>query len=308
MAANPKGLLYIRDELTGWLGNFDRYGGSGGDRAMWLEAWGGRSYIIDRVKLDGEPIQIPHLSVGVLGGIQPDRLASVLHAGDDDGLHARFLYFWPEPVPPMRPIGDLANGPALAALRRLSALDMIESGDGKTRHKIVGLTDSAADLFQQWRDAHVDYEPNGRLAGWWGKCPGFFLRLALVLKFLWWAPEHRLAEPECIDKRAAAAAAALVDDYLKPMAECAYGDAALPVAERSTATLAQWIVKTRPQIINARNLRRKVRLPELREAAEIHAAIKSLDEAGWLMAKPSRAGGGHGRQREDYMVNPKVLS
>jgi hypothetical protein len=34
LAEQPRGLLYYRDELTGWLGNHDRYGGHGGDRAF----------------------------------------------------------------------------------------------------------------------------------------------------------------------------------------------------------------------------------------------------------------------------------
>src|SRR5262249_55558640 len=29
LADNPRGLLYVRDELSGWLGSFDRYGGNG---------------------------------------------------------------------------------------------------------------------------------------------------------------------------------------------------------------------------------------------------------------------------------------
>ncbi len=94
---NPKGLLLNRDEIAGWLGSFGRYSsGGGGERAMWLEAYGGRAYTIDRQK-DPEPILIPQLSVGVLGGVQPDKL-SLITGGADDGFAARFLWSWPEPV------------------------------------------------------------------------------------------------------------------------------------------------------------------------------------------------------------------
>ena len=34
LADNPRGLLHVRDELAGWLGSFDRYGGSGADRQL----------------------------------------------------------------------------------------------------------------------------------------------------------------------------------------------------------------------------------------------------------------------------------
>ena len=71
--------------------------------AFWLQAYGGRHWTPDRVK-DGEhTIIIPHLLWGLSGGIQPDRVASKLLAGDDDGLAARLLYAWPDPMPPRRP-------------------------------------------------------------------------------------------------------------------------------------------------------------------------------------------------------------
>ncbi len=33
-AALPRGLLLQRDEIAGWLGAFDKYGGGGSDRAF----------------------------------------------------------------------------------------------------------------------------------------------------------------------------------------------------------------------------------------------------------------------------------
>jgi hypothetical protein len=48
-AHHERGLLLSRDELAGWLGAFDRYGGGGGaDRAFALEMYGWRSYAVDR--------------------------------------------------------------------------------------------------------------------------------------------------------------------------------------------------------------------------------------------------------------------
>jgi hypothetical protein len=90
-ATSERGILLTRDELAGWLGQLDKYGGKGSDRALYLEAYGGRPYVIDRVK-DGGTVRVPFLSVGILGGIQPDRFHSLVLAGDDDGLTARFLY------------------------------------------------------------------------------------------------------------------------------------------------------------------------------------------------------------------------
>jgi hypothetical protein len=48
---NWRGLLLVRDELSGWLGSFDRYSqGKGADAAKWLEMFGGgQSWWIERV-------------------------------------------------------------------------------------------------------------------------------------------------------------------------------------------------------------------------------------------------------------------
>ena len=68
---------------------------------------------------DAKPIRADALAVGILGGIQPDRLATLVLAGDDDGLAARILYIWPETGPPRRPDRAADDAAALAALRRI---------------------------------------------------------------------------------------------------------------------------------------------------------------------------------------------
>jgi hypothetical protein len=87
--------------LAGWLEGMQRYSGGGSDRPFWLEAFGGRGFTVER--MGREPLTIDRLSIGVLGGIQPDRLKSLLFKSDDDGLLARFVPIWPEPAPLRRP-------------------------------------------------------------------------------------------------------------------------------------------------------------------------------------------------------------
>jgi hypothetical protein len=101
LAANSRGIVVSRDELAGWIEAFGRYhsgGKSGGERAMYLEAFGARLFVIDRVKDVDGPTIIEHFFACISGGTQPDRLVEMLLRGSDDGLSARFLYAWPEPV------------------------------------------------------------------------------------------------------------------------------------------------------------------------------------------------------------------
>jgi len=73
------------------------------------------------------------------------------------------------------------------------------------------------------------------------------------------------------------------------------------------ATVARWIIREQPEIINPRRLRREVRLPGLRDASKVNLAIDALVDAGWLRPAPNRDGGHSGRQRADFIVNPKAV-
>jgi hypothetical protein len=305
VAAHEKGLLFFRDELSGWFNGFGRYSGSGADRAFWVEAYGGRPFTIDRVK-HPLPVIIPRLSIGVLGGVQPDRLSDLI-AGPDDGLQARFIWMWPEKAPPRRPVRHASFEMGRTALQKLIELPLVAGEDGASRPFICPLADDAADTFEQWREEHSEVEVSGALASAFGKAPGHLIRLALVLEHLWWCAKTSIAlPPSRISKAAVLAAAGLVDDYLKPMAERVFGDAALPEGDRLAATVARWIIRERPALLNARDLRRRARLPGLREAEKVRLALNVLVEADWLRPAFGRAGDSTGRQREDYQVNPKL--
>ena len=102
----PRGVLLFRDELAGWLMNWlmmTRYSGGSSDRPFWAEAYGGRPHGSERVRREGADVEF--LLIGVTGGIQPDRFRTLLlkSSDDDDGSPARFLPFFPEPVPVKRP-------------------------------------------------------------------------------------------------------------------------------------------------------------------------------------------------------------
>ena len=308
LAQQVRGLSQPRDELAGWFGSMNKYGGQG-DRAFWLEAYNGDRYTVDRVRLGGEPIVVPYNSVSVLGTIQPDRLSEALLSDVDDGLVARFLWCWPEPVPPRRPKTRMPLIAQRLALKRLSDLEMDDPPPPQwiPRPVVLGLTEEATDRFEDWRREHAkgEEERAGLVASHFGKLPGLLLRLALVLEHLWWCGDKG-EPPKRITEAAVTAAIGLIEDYWKPMAERTFGDAALPSNERKAATLARWLLKERPELVNARDLRKGVRLPGLREAADVDAAFAVLVEAGWVRLAPARDGGARGRPRKDYEVNPEL--
>lgn len=305
LLGNPEGTLMFRDELAGWFSSFDRY--NPGGRTYWLEAYGGRPYTVDR-KGSPEPIRIPHNSVSVIGGIQPAKLAeSLMHNGADDGLAARILFTWPERPAFCRPNATADLDGFEAAMRRLDSLDWSYDPDGKRQPVRVLLDSAASDAFDNcqmfYRDKEQEVE--GLLKSFIGKLSGLTLRLALASEFARWSYAGG-PEPRTIDLDTLEAAADFVSAYVIPMAERVYGDAALPIVERNTATLAKHIKRYKLAFINTRELQRHTRLPGLRDATDITAAVDALVEAGWLREGGTRKGGSAGRPKADYAVNPAI--
>jgi putative DNA primase/helicase len=88
------------------------------------------------------------------------------------------------------------------------------------------------------------------------------------------------------------------------MAARVYGDAGIPVNEKNARTLAEWIVRTKPESINVSKVRDGAHLVGLRETQDVKNACQYLVEAFWLL-EPSKSGKA-GRPAGTYPVNPKL--
>ena len=173
----------------GLAGAFDKYGGADSDRAFWLEVYGGRADRYDRMKYD-DAVDIPYCAVSMLGGIQPDRLNSMMMTDDDDGMLARFIFAWPDMVRSRRPTRFADEQPLIDALLLLATLDFDRDENGANRPRIVRLESIAADEFAPWWERtqwDAKMAATGRVQGAIGKLDGFALRLAMILEYLTWA-------------------------------------------------------------------------------------------------------------------------
>ena len=294
LSEQHRGLLYMRDELAGWLGNHDRYGGHGGDRAFFLEAWNGAAYVADRVKYRGQPVRIACAALAILGGMQPDRLREAL-ADPDDGLAARLVYVWPDPVP----ILPLASEPDAAARVRRDRLTMgarrlyglaMDGDPGEPAPRILRLDREGLALYDELRQDAMQRARSARglAGGWHGKTPGRALRLALVYDMLRWAASDG-AEPREVSADAVARAGGYLD-YLVAMLDRVTARLAIGRAEADAAVIARHILATRAAALNERAVYQQPGWAWLREAERRAAALNGLVEAGWIRA------GGAGRQ------------
>lgn len=274
-----------------------------------LQSYEGKRWSSDRVKDGDDAPDVPHLTVGILGAFQPDRLASALLVGDDDGLPARFLYSWPvqsATVPP-RPGRDPLPIDLIAALRRLRDLPMPEGSP-----VIMMFDEDAADTLNMWRQEVRDIETGatGLFLSWVGKLPGMAVRLAPIVAHLTWlCASGERPPPDRITLDDLVRVLGFLTDYAVPMARRAFGEAALPEAERDARRLARWYLRQpvpRADVLNARGLRRMADGPGIETAAQIEAAMMELTELGWVRFAPGREGTTSGRRRSDWSVNPAV--
>jgi hypothetical protein len=300
--AAPKGLLVVRDELAGWIAGMNAYGGGG--RAFWIEAYGGRPYRVER-KADPNPIGVPRMAISVYGGIQPDKLRRLL-SDADDGLLPRFLWVWPEPVPFRLGRQPPRTGWAIRALDRLRELDL-QGGDPPVPIRVPLAAEARPRIESFARDMQQRQPHSGPLlAAAFGKARGQALRLALVLELMWWCGEEGVSPPPSrIGSQALSAATELMRGYFLSMAERVYGESTGKTAYRDAATLARWILRTRPMELHPRHLQREVHLPGLRTAGQIQEAAAILVTAGWLRP-PTRQNRFGPRPRLLYSVNPQL--
>jgi hypothetical protein len=305
LANQPRGILQFRDELAGWLEGMARYSGGGSDRPFWLEAYGGRGYTVER--MGREPLTIDRLTIAVLGGVQPDRLKTLLFKADDDGLLARFLPIWPEPAPLKRP-GVWADEDMMRrVVETLLTLRLMTDENDDQRPWLVPFNDRARDLMDEFRQAVRDWEAeaDGLLLSFIGKLPGLTARLSLLIAFLDWAAEGE-AEPHEITVSHFGRAAHLVEAYILPMARRAYADAATPKADRAARRLIGLIREQGWSRFTSRDVLRLDR-GGLGTKADLDPALDVLLDAEVIRALPTTKGPQGGRPARAFAVNPAIL-
>lgn len=305
LSRQPRGTLQMRDELAGWLEGMQRYAGGGTDRPFWLEAFGGRGFTVER--MGREPLTIDRLSIGVLGGIQPDRLKTLLFKSDDDGLLARFLPIWPDPAPLRRPQAWADEALMEGALARLLTLNLLTDENDDERPFFIPLTDSACDLMDDLRLSVRSWEngAEGLMLSFLGKLPGLTARLALVLAFLDWAADGG-EQPTSICHVHFGRAAHLVEFYFLPMAQRAYADAATPKHERAARRLVGIILEQGWHSFTSREVM-KLGRSGLGSKAELDPALATLEDGDCIRSVEATANPQGGRPQRLFAVNPALL-
>ena len=315
LGVSPRGLLIVRDELSGIFANLNRYSTGGSDRPFWLESWNGKPYSIDRI--GRAPITIPSLLVGITGGFQPDKLAATF-SGDDDGFYARMLFGWPEEAHYM-PLSDAMKEEDPELEETFLRLINLPQHEKPLR---IPLSEEGRRAFEKFRERHHNAKEllEGRQREQWAKAQTHILRLAGTLAFMDWAMPaptassnradfnailKNAAEPSEIGLRFIAAAIRMWDQYFWPHALAAVRLMGTTDRHKNCRRALKWILSTGRMLVSRENLRVEAFARSL-DAQGIDALIKHLERAGWL--RPASVNKqGPGRPANRWEVNPILI-
>ena len=302
LQARPQGVLRLTDELSAMFMNMSRYSG-GQDNEFWLESWNGNSYNVERI---GRTVHLDHLLIGVVGGLQPDKLAKSFE-GPADGMYARLLFSWPS-EPGYRELNDEAlevDPDILNALKRLDGLAEFE--DGRLVRRSIRLSEDALAKFEQFRRfVHAEKEAvEGRDREWLAKAPPHVLRLAGTLCLLDWAMQGG-TQPTAIDAAPMTAAIRLVREYFWPHARSSLRQIGLTARHVNARRVLRWVRARGKAEISLKDVRRDA-LGERLDAERAAGLLEALARSGWVREPKAVSTPKGGRPPRRWEVNPNLF-
>jgi hypothetical protein len=187
MKDNPRGVILVRDEMSGWMTSMNQYkGGKGSDYQFYLTAWSGGACQIDRKNLEA-PIIIPHTYLAVSGSVTPGVLSELLGREHQiDGFAARLLISYPQEVDEQwtdKGVKDSTIKHVIELQRKLSVLGF--KADTKCEPNVVRFSKKGYEAFKEVMKDHLEqkkrYKLNDSLLAHWSKMQGYTARLSLII-------------------------------------------------------------------------------------------------------------------------------
>ncbi len=282
LATSPNGVLAYHDELSGFFGQMERYGKNGADRPFWLQARDGGIFSIDR-KSSGSTY-ISHLSVTLVGGIQPEPMRKVAEGTADDGLIQRL-------TPIILRAAELTDDNEDTSAADQGFTDLIDA--------LLALTPGAQPLrfddgaqkirremeiehherTQQWENIQK------KIASAFGKQDGVFAELCVI----WHAAENANQSPlpDIVTEDTARRVATFMREFLRPHM-IAFYRGALDLSDKhdELKMIAGYILTHKPETMNSREVQKSVWSMRRLGAREVASFMEQLEAFGWLFRHP----------------------
>jgi hypothetical protein len=306
------GLSLFRDEISGWVGSFNRYSRGEGDRQFFLETYSGGSHTVDRVGRG--TLRIPDVYLNILGGVQPEKGIEIFGQGTDDGFAARFTAVYPDTPPEYREVDRWPDRSARDALNAVCDTlanvewDTLLPADEWKPLPYCRLDPEAGQLWSEWHTGLMHRlragEWEGRHAGRVGKYPGLAARLALVWHLADWAAGRATSQRlPYVPALTLARVLDLIDGYIAPMDARVYRAFDRSTAANGGERIARWIAEKHPSSFTLREIRRHA-WSGLTDPDVIAAAVEWLAAMGWVRESDPEQRPGRPSNRFD--VNPLI--
>ncbi len=301
---NPRGLLMIRAELSGWF-CFGRYkqGGGSDEVARWLQMFDGDECTVDR--RGSGTLFIPRPAVSIAGAIQPEILERAL--GDQhrqNGLLARMLIAHP----PRRAKrwSDEEIDPELDAevaeiFSRLYARKLEFDNHGVSRPELLPLTPDARERWIAFVNEHGQRQLAhvGDEAAAFSKIEAYAARLALITHCVRVAGDDAtVAHPDRVDLDSIEAGIALALWFLDE-AMRVYGTHGENEAAREIRKLVELVERQGGSV----RVREWQRLRSLKAAGDAEAELGALVEAGLGKFRNLASGSKGGRPSRMFVLH-----
>jgi hypothetical protein len=296
--SNARGVVLWHEGLADWLASANRTD----ERNGWLVGWEAGQLSIGR-RSGLWSSQLEGFSVGILGTLRPERLASLFSDDEGDGsLAARFLYAWPAAtscVPLQGPAPDFDG--MIGMLQRIARI----AGNSESPGFVTFSPDAVARLDGVLPDlCRRTCETEDIEAAWIGKGARNIVRLACHFALMEWAQEPSDETP-AVESRHVETAHRLWSSYYLPHALSVFGCAATPPVDRLARKAAAWLRRNGSHEVSREKIRRHA-LRRSVSAAEADDVIERLTAGNLLRAVPAPPN--RGRPPLRWLVNPALRS
>ena len=188
---NPKGIMVFRDELSGWLGDMDKYSGSkSGDKARFLSGHSRTAWVTSRASKNGRDNFIPEACVGILGSIQPGLMPKVFEAGtggvdEESGFLPRFSFIHAEHVGAATWRDATLSQQSVESLKKIAShfwqWEVKLDETGRAERVVISVSPDAKNEYVEWYDAIANEAFVTNNAAPLRKLQATALRLCLIL-------------------------------------------------------------------------------------------------------------------------------
>jgi hypothetical protein len=291
---NPQGLGLFAPEADCVENIAGKYSNGRSDCKLYLRAFSGDGFCVDRIGRSSLIVDNPALSIGLC--VQPTIIENLQHKREfrEVGLLPRFLFSVPKPLEGNEPFNKADIPAGLQEHYDSTITDLLCLWQEQTQRTEIGLSPEAEKVFAAYFESFQN--PQDGLTEWRSKLRGQVLRIAAALSFLG-------GDYYSISGQAITGAIELAG-YLEAHTKAAYGLLEADPETRAAQKILDWISRKDFTEFRIGELQ-KVALDkwaDIKKASDLEPALHLLLDRNYLRIEKRETGG---KPSIIYEINPE---